>query len=103
MKKKVDTVFNSVNYNVLKYRYKHTFKGDAEATFFNLIIFGLSARYNSFMENIDGFAFNTFIPGLKHYRDIHRVGDWVFDNRIIIRITNQIEIGLVTKNVFNSA
>jgi outer membrane cobalamin receptor len=100
---KKDTVNNSANYNILKYRYKHIFKGDAEATFFNRIVFGLSVRYTSFMENTDRFAFGTieFIPDLKHYRDIHRAGDWVFDNRIIFKLTGQIGLGLITKNVFN--
>src|SRR6185436_13899286 len=41
---KTDTVNSSVNYNILKYRYKHMFKGDAEATFFNRVIFGISVR-----------------------------------------------------------
>ncbi|MEP7168784.1 MAG: TonB-dependent receptor, partial [Bacteroidota bacterium] len=97
---KKDTVFNSVNYNVLKYRYKHTFKGDAEATFINHIIFGFSVRYTSYMENIDR-AFNALIPGVKHYREHHTYGDWVFDNRIIFKLTDQIDLGLITKNLFN--
>ncbi|HKR05893.1 MAG TPA: TonB-dependent receptor [Bacteroidia bacterium] len=97
---KKDTVFNSVTYNVLKYRYRRMFKGDVEATFFSRIVFGVSVRYTSFMENIDK-AFNSYIPGLKHYRDIHKVDDWVFDNRIIFKLTDQIDLGLITKNVFN--
>jgi iron complex outermembrane receptor protein len=92
--------YNTANYNVLKYRYRHTFKGDAEAIFFSRIVFGVSVRYNSYMENID-LAFNAFIPGVEHYRDNHQYGDWVFDNRIIFKLTDQIDLGLITKNVFN--
>jgi outer membrane receptor for monomeric catechols len=98
---KKDTVFNSANYNVLKYRYKHVFKGDAEATFFNVFLFGVSVRYTSYMENIDGYAFNTFIPGIEHYRSIHTAGDWVLDNRIIFKVTKEMDLGFITKNVFN--
>lgn len=100
---KKDTLNSTADYNVLKYRYRHTFKGDAEATFLNRVLFGLSVRFTSFMENTDKFALGPleFIPGFLHYRSIHRVGDWVFDNRIIFKLTDQIDLGLITKNLFN--
>jgi iron complex outermembrane receptor protein len=96
-----DTVKNSANYNVLKYRYRHTFKGDIE---FNPgdFLAGMSVRYNSFMENVDAvFESDGTIPGVKHYRTIHDYGDWVVDLRLGYRVTSHFRFLLNVKNLFN--
>ncbi len=96
-----DTLKNSANYNILKYRYKHLFKGDVEVNP-GKVMLGLSARYNSFMENIDAVFESDFtIPGVKHYREQHDYGDWVFDLRVGYRVTEQFRISFITRNLFN--
>jgi len=96
-----DTLKNSANYNILKYRYKHLFKGDIEFNPGHLMI-GLSSRYNSFMENIDAvFESDATIPGVKDYREKHYYGDWVFDFRIGYRVTEHFRFAVIVRNLFN--
>lgn len=96
----VDTVkYNSANFNILKYRYKQLFKGDIEINP-GLWMFGISARYNSFMENIDK-AFEQLIPGVKSYREEHNEGDWVWDLRAGYRITDQFRFSVIVRNLLN--
>lgn len=97
---KINVQLNSDSTNVLKYRYRQQFKGDIEIAFFNHVIFGTSVRYNSFMENIDN-VFNYAITGVKHYRETHPDGDWVFDARIFFTYLNHYDIGFIVKNVAN--
>lgn len=90
---------SSVDYNILKYRYRHLFKGDVE---FNpgKLLFGVSARYNSFMVNVDK-IFEELIDGVGEYRERHDYGDWVFDLRTGYRITEQFRFSVIVKNLFN--
>ena len=52
-------------------------------------MFGISCRFNSFMENIDA-VFEELIPGVKNYRKKHDYGDWIFDMRIGYRISKEL-------------
>lgn len=94
-----DTAKNTANYNIMKYRYRRSLKADAEAGF-GKFSFGVSVRYNSFMENIDE-VFNTLIEGVDHFRETHPNGDWVFDARLFYKFLTHYEIGAIVKNVFN--
>ncbi len=94
-----DTLKNSANYNILKYRYRHLFKGDVEFDPGNWM-FGFSTRYNSFMENVDA-VFESLIPGVNHYRTKHDYGDWVFDLRVGYRLDKSIMVSFICNNVFN--
>lgn len=97
----VDTLKNSANYNILKYRYRHLFKGDIEFNPGKFMI-GWSTRFNSFMENIDAvFESDATIPGVKDYREQHDYGDWVFDTRLGYRVTKNFSTSLIVRNVFN--
>lgn len=96
----VDTLKNSADYNVLKYRYKHTFKGDLQVKPGHFI-FGMSTRYTSFMENID-LVFESLIPGVADYREKHDYGDWVFDIRAGYQVTDLFRTAVIVKNLFNS-
>ena len=99
---KINVQLNTVTYNILKYRYRQQFKGDIEITFIGHFMLGASARYNSFMENIDRlFTIDFFIPGVKHFRETHPDGDWVFDGRIFYKFLIHYDIGLIVKNAFN--
>jgi iron complex outermembrane receptor protein len=94
-----DTLKNSANYNILKYRYKHTFKADIEVTPGKFTL-GMSSRYNSFMENIDA-VFESLIPGVKQYRERHDYGDWVFDGRLGYSFTENVSFWFICDNLFN--
>jgi iron complex outermembrane receptor protein len=86
-----------VDYNVLKYRFRHTFTSSWDAQFSRFTI-GLSAQYYSFMENLDG-IFVSIAPGLGQYR-INRLkedyqdkkkqnqykGDFILDVRVGVLI-----------------
>ena len=92
---------------VLKYRYKTTIKGDFEMSYKHFS-FGGSARYNSFMVNIDPFFEGKdplfpvqFIPGIKDYRDKHNKGDAVFDVRAGWNVTDKFKVELICKNLLN--
>lgn len=97
---KTDTAKNSANYNILKYRFRHMAKADIQATLFKKLDVGASMRYYSFMESIDK-IFEVRIPGVKHYRDRHHYGDWVFDARVSYQWNEQMKIAMIVKNVFN--
>ncbi|MCW3084826.1 MAG: hypothetical protein JWP12_2192 [Bacteroidetes bacterium] len=96
---KVDTARNSSYKNILKYRYQHTAKGDVQLGYKKLG-FGVSCRYNSYMENIDKF-FVEAIPGIKEYRDKNKNGDVVFDGRISWQLNKTAKVGFIVNNVFN--
>lgn len=90
---------------ILKYRYKHSFKGNIEFNFKRFST-GLSFIYRSFMERIDK-AFEEKIlgveifPGLKDYREKNNTGDVVFDVRASWLFTPAARISLIAKNIFN--
>ncbi len=99
-------VFDSIQYdlssnksNVLKYRFRHTFKMDLE-TNIKKFVPGISIRYYSFMEAIDE-AFNYFLPGIREFREQHNGGTTILDLRLIYRITKSHNVSLVVKNVAN--
>lgn len=95
----IDTLMNSANYNVLKYRYRHVAKADLQLTYKKVSIGG-SFRYNSRMENIDR-VFEVVIPGVQSYRAAQPDGDGVFDARIGFIPKDKINISLIAKNVGN--
>jgi outer membrane receptor protein involved in Fe transport len=94
-----DTLNGTAGYNILKYRYRRILKSDVETKLWKFTL-GASARYNSFMENIDR-IFDFIIPGVSHYREVHNTGDWVFDGRIFYSFLNHYDIGFIIKNAFN--
>ena len=95
----VDTLINTSNKNILKYRYQHMFKSDIEFGYKKFSL-GFSTRYYSFMENIDQIFENTIV-GVKEYRAVHNTGDWVFDARVGYEIIKQIRLDFNIKNMAN--
>jgi iron complex outermembrane receptor protein len=83
--------FSDTSTNMLKYRFKHLAKADIEAGYQNWSI-GFSARYNSFMRNIDRVFEDDvdpsplssvyILPGLKAYRQKYNQGNLVLDFRL---------------------
>lgn len=105
-----------VDYNVLKYRFRHQFTGQWDVNFKG-VDFGVSTQYFSFMENIDN-VFTLFIPGLKDYRKSklkenfeskkpkrQHKGDFILDLRAGYTFQdinkNKYKISFQVKNVFN--
>ncbi len=98
----------------LKYRYRHLIKGDIQFDY-KKWSFGVSSRYNSFMENIDEtfnnlvIDFNGFplslgdqvLPGLPAYRAANNQGDLVFDARTSYSVNEQFKFAFLVNNVAN--
>jgi iron complex outermembrane receptor protein len=91
---------NSSSQNVLKYRNNTIFKFDSE-TAYKKFALGLTARYYSYMENIDK-IFEGVIPGVKDYRENNPNGEWVFDARLAYKVNESVQLSFVTKNVLNN-
>lgn len=109
----VDTAVTILNYEnsstdtanrILKYRFLHTLKFDAEVTW-KFISFGASIRYNSFMQNIDKafYALGTLglVPDIKTFRDGNNQGDWVMDMRLAVQISKSSKLSFIVNNVAN--
>jgi len=91
--------FSTVDYNILKYRNKHTFKSDVEATIAEKYIVGLSLNGASKMEAIDR-VFNA-LAGVGQYREANNTGYAILDIRAGYNITKQIKVGMIVKNLLN--
>lgn len=104
----LENASSSADYNILKYRFKHTAKMDVETTIKKFRI-GLSANYFSFMEAVDA-AFvdpipilNVYIiPGLEEYRVENNSGEIVFDLRLAYLFSNGSEIAMLCNNIANN-
>ena len=90
---------------MLKYRYNHIAKADIEIIY-KKISFGASARYNSFMKNID-FIFtqlgseNGPIPGINDAREKFKDGDLIIDIRAGYQMTKTARLGFIVNNLLN--
>ncbi len=97
---------NSLDNNILKYRYQHSVKADFEMKWKKLST-GFFFAYNSNMKNIDQVFTdpvmgNLILPGYPDYRQEHRKGYAVLDQRISYQANDNLKIAIITKNVFNS-
>jgi outer membrane receptor protein involved in Fe transport len=93
--------------NVLKYRYRHQVKFDAEYGI-GKWSFGAAVNYNSFMENID-YVFQWVLPqpltiepfsAVNRFRQ-KRAGFTVLDFRISYKITPAIKVSTLVGNALN--
>lgn len=94
--------------NVLKYRFRHMVKLDAEYTVGKFSA-GAALNYNSFMENID-YVFQWDLPrpltiepftGVNRFRQ-NRKGASIFDLRASFKPTKVLKISLLCNNVLNA-
>lgn len=68
----------SVDYNILKYRYKHSFRFDSDIKW-KFLNFGIGSSYNSFMEAVDRILDdNKLVKGAKDYRAQHMEGNNIY-------------------------
>lgn len=92
--------------NILKYRFRHLFKADVEATYKKKFSIGGSMRYYSFMENIDKTFYDLDEPyllptGIKEYRKENNSGTTVFDARISYRLNEHFAVAFISNNIAN--
>jgi len=95
---------SSSDASILKYRYKHIAKFDAELTHKKTSL-GVSLRYNDFMKNIDKIfaaeAFSAFVPGIIEAREELGGGDFIVDLRAGYQLTDEARIGFIVNNLLN--
>lgn len=94
--------------NVLKYRFRHMVKLDAEYTVGRFSA-GTALNYNSFMENID-FVFQWDLPrpltiepfsGVNRFRK-NRKGAAILDLRASFKPTKQLKVSVLCNNLLNT-
>ncbi len=101
----VDLSSDTLSNDILKYRFRHSVKGDISIDIQHLSM-GVSVIYRSFIERIDQ-AFEEEIlgqeifPGLKEYRLKNNTGNWVFDFRVSYLVTSYTRLSIIAKNLFN--
>ncbi len=90
---------SSVDYNILKYRSKHTAKIDAQVTFGNLDV-GLSVQQASRQEAIDAIL-QIIVPGLADFRQEHK--GYTYTNvRLRYHLNKQWTLSGLMNNLFNA-
>ncbi len=89
----------SVDYNILKYRFKHAFKLDAEASYKGFSL-GYAVNYNSNIEAIDK-VFETIIPGVKEFRALNNKGNTIMDIRASYSFAKYYKLSFLVKNATN--
>lgn len=98
--------------NILKYRNRHTFKFDAQATFKGISA-GITLQYLSFMESIDKFLDGSDDPAtnpgtrnpytnIHYFREKHNTGSFVFNARVAYQIAKFVKVSLLINNMINS-
>lgn len=90
---------SSADFNILKYRFKHTWKFDVESRIGPMSI-AVAGFYNSHMEAVDA-LFDTVIPGLTEYRAANNQGSTVFDVRLAYHFGEKNKLSFLAKNIFN--
>jgi len=90
---------------ILKYRFQHIAKMDAEFSYKPFAI-GFSVRYYSFMQNIDKTFYDidktgTLPTGIIRYREENNHGSWVTDARVSYAFLKHYKAALVVNNLFN--
>lgn len=91
--------------NILKYRYRHSVKGDAGISYKKWST-GITLVHNSFMERVDEVFTdplfgNLILPGYPAYRQEHQKGYTVVDWRLACQIFPACRLSATLKNLFN--
>ena len=85
--------------NILKYRFRHTFKMDADYQVKRWHL-GTNINYFSFMEAID-LVFDIRLPGVHEFRENHKTGTFLIDARVGYDITKEITALFICRNILN--
>ena len=101
----LDLSSDTLENNILKYRYKHSLKGDIEIGLSKMST-GIGFAYTGFMERIDA-AFEEpmlgyeIFPGLKEYRKENNKGFAVIDLRFGYQLSASSKLTLLFNNLLN--
>ncbi|MFN4080696.1 MAG: TonB-dependent receptor [Saprospiraceae bacterium] len=91
---------SSVDYNVLKYRFRRLFKWDSEYVW-KWFSAGISVQTHSHMEAIDG-IFELGIPGVQNFRQNFNQGFEIWDARLAARLNSHLKVSLLCNNFTNA-
>lgn len=96
---------------ILKYRFLHNVKLDAEFIYDKKLSIGMSAKYFSKMINMDAIIKdfeqitidNDLLQNLTYmdFFNSHRFGNWIFDARVSYNINQSHKFALIGSNIFN--
>ncbi|MEY3085060.1 MAG: hypothetical protein RL037_1240 [Bacteroidota bacterium] len=101
---------------ILKYRFLHNVKLDAEYSYNQKFSFGASAKYFSKIVNMDAIIkdfeeittdttsdIGNWLQDLRYmdYFNSHRFGNWIFDARISFNLSESHKFALIGSNIFN--
>ncbi len=101
---------------ILKYRFLHNVKLDAEYTYKEKFAIGASAKYFSKIVNMDAIIkdfeelttdttsdIGNWLQDLRYmdYFNSHRFGNWIFDARISYNVSDNHKFALIGSNIFN--
>jgi iron complex outermembrane receptor protein len=107
--------YNSTSLNpsngILKYRFLHNVKLDAEFVYDKKLSIGMSAKYFSKMINMDAIIKdfeevtinNELIQDLRYmdFFNSHRFGNWIFDMRVSYNVNETHKLALIGSNILN--
>jgi outer membrane receptor protein involved in Fe transport len=85
--------------NVLKYRFRNSFKWDSEYELKGAAL-GVSVQYNSYMEAIDN-LFEQALPGVKSFRQKNNKGFTILDLRASYKLSKSLKVSGICGNVLN--
>ncbi len=91
---------SSVDYNILKYRSRHTFKGNVTLSRKQWEL-NFHTRYYSFMEAVDR-IFEVLLPGIGDYRKNNMHGEWVFDFSGNYHLSHRVAFNISVNNVLSN-
>ncbi|MEL6834480.1 MAG: TonB-dependent receptor [Bacteroidota bacterium] len=94
-----NAIGSSSNENILKYRFRDSFKFDGEIQY-GKFKFGVESFFNSHMEAVDA-LFLVFIPGLNEYREIDNDGYWLHNFRLAYQHSENFKATFILGNAFN--
>jgi len=96
---------------ILKYRFLHNVKLDAEFVYDKKLSIGMSAKYFSKMINMDAIIKdfeeltidNELLQDLRYmdFFNSHRFGNWIFDIRVSYNVNEAHKLALIGSNILN--
>ncbi len=96
---------------ILKYRFLHNVKLDAEFVYDKKLSIGMSAKYFSKMVNMDAIIKdfeeitinNELLQDLRYmdFFNSHRFGNWIFDMRVSYNVNETHKLALIGSNILN--
>lgn len=96
----ITAFYSSADFNVLKYRFRHTANADLQFSCNNWNM-GFAGQYYSFMEAVD-YVFELLLPGVKSFRDANDNGELILDMNLGFKLSETSKISLIIKNMLNN-